>query len=194
MNEALLLNLQWGDWFELFLHTLTMSLLAVGGAITILPAMHVYLVEQHNLLTDTQFNASIVMAQASPGPNVLVIAVFGWLVGLQTGSLANGLIGVAVMMTGMMLPCSTLTYHASRWLQKNRERRTVRAFRQGMIPVVTALLLAAAWIISGSHNNPEKDWPLWLVTVVSALLVWRTRLHLLWLLAVGAALGWHGLI
>jgi len=30
---------------------------------------------------------------------------------------------------------------------------------------------------------------LWLLTLGSALLIWRTRLHLLWMLAVGAALG-----
>ncbi|MDD2691083.1 MAG: chromate transporter, partial [Simplicispira sp.] len=37
------------------------------------------------------------------------------------------------------------------------------------------------------------DWALWLLTLVVALLVWRTRLHLLWLLGAGAllgALGW----
>jgi chromate transporter len=38
-----------------------------------------------------------------------------------------------------------------------------------------------------------RDWRLWLVTVISALVVWRTKLHLLWLLGGGAllgALGW----
>jgi chromate transporter len=29
---------------------------------------------------------------------------------------------------------------------------------------------------------------------VTALVVWRTRLHLLWLLGGGAALGWFGLL
>ena len=31
---------------------------------------------------------------------------------------------------------------------------------------------------------------LWLLTLVCALLVWRTRIHLLWLLAGGALVGW----
>jgi chromate transporter len=32
------------------------------------------------------------------------------------------------------------------------------------------------------------------VTAVSTIIVWRTRIHLLWLLGAGALLGWHGLI
>lgn len=194
MTGTALLSMNWGDWLGLFLHTAMLSLLSVGGGITIMPALHQYIVDDHNWLTDTQFNASIVMAQAAPGPNVLMIAVFGWSVGIQTGSMLTGLLGVAVIMTGMMLPCTTLTYYASRWLQANRERRAVRAFRQGMIPIVTALLVAAAWIIASSHDNLDKDWGLWLVSGIVTLIVWRMRLHLLWLLAAGALLGWFGVI
>ncbi|MBS1170291.1 MAG: chromate transporter [Burkholderiaceae bacterium] len=194
MNSTVLLSLNWQDWLGLFLHTAMLSLLSVGGGITIMPALHQYIVEQHAWLTDAQFNASIVIAQAAPGPNVLMIAIFGWSIGLQTGSMLNGLIGVAAIMTGMMLPTATLTYYASRWLQANRERQSVRAFRQGMIPIVSALLVASAWIIAASHNDVAKDWPLWVVSGTVMLLVWRTRLHLLWMLAAGALLGWLGLI
>jgi chromate transporter len=37
-------------------------------------------------------------------------------------------------------------------------------------------------------------WPLWLVTAATALIVWKTRIHLLWLLAGGALLGWFGYV
>ena len=188
------ITITWHDWLNLFLHTAMLSLLAVGGGITIMPAMHNYIVDQHGWLTDTQFNASIVMAQAAPGPNVLMIAIFGWSIGLQAGSMLTGLLGVLIIMTGMMLPCSFLTYKASRWLEKNHHRRTVRAFRMGMIPIVSALLVAAAWVIASAHDNPARDWGLWLTVAVVTLVVWRTRLHLLWLLAAGALLGWFGII
>ncbi|MBS1186062.1 MAG: chromate transporter [Burkholderiaceae bacterium] len=194
MTDAALLSLGWSDWLGLFLHTAMLSLLSVGGGITIMPALHHYIVADHAWLTDAQFNASIVIAQAAPGPNVLMIAIFGWTIGLQTGSMLNGLVGVAAIMAGMMLPTATVTYYASRWLQFNRERRSVRAFRQGMIPIVSALLVASAWIIAASHDDLTRDWPLWVVSATVMLLVWRTRLHLLWMLAAGALLGWFGLI
>jgi chromate transporter len=192
MNEVLHLN--WSDWLQLFAHYVSLSLLAVGGAITTAPDMHRFLVEQQHWLTDSQFNASIAIAQAAPGPNVLFVALMGWNVGLNAGGLQPALFGVLVSMAGIMVPSSTLTYLASRWGHENRDLRAVRAFKQGMAPIVIALLIATGWILASAHGDPARDWPLWLTTVVTTLVVWRTRLHLLWLLAAGGALGWFGLV
>ena len=197
MNAAhqIALNLQPADWLQLLLYFLTLSLMAVGGAIATAPDMHRFLVDQQHWLTDAQFNASIAIAQAAPGPNVLFIALLGWNVGLNagggTGPAAWGLgaLGVAVCMVGILLPSSLLTWQASRWGQRNKAMRSVRAFKQGMAPLVIGLLLATGWLLGSASGQISKDWRLWLLSVVCALLVWRTRLHLLWLLAAGAALG-----
>ena len=196
MNHAI--ALQPLDWLNLFLYYISISLLAVGGAIATAPDMHRFLVERQGWLTDLQFNASIAIAQAAPGPNVLFIALLGWNVGINAGGAgpagwASGALGVVLSMVGIMLPSTTLTWLATRWGHRNRERRSVRAFKQGMAPVVIGLLLATAWLLGSAHSNPATDWALWLLTAVCALLVWRTRLHLLWLLGAGAllgALGW----
>lgn len=198
MATALILNLQPLDWLNLFLYFLSVSLLAVGGAIATAPDMHRFLVERQGWLTDVQFNTSIVIAQSAPGPNVLFIALLGWNVGLNTGhgshpAWAFGALGVAVTMLGVMLPSSLLTWAATRWAHRNRERRSVRAFKQGMAPLVIGLILATAWVLASAHGDPAHDWRLWLLSAVTTLLVWRTRLHLLWLLGAGAllgALGW----
>ena len=198
MDTTLHLQLQPLDWLQLFLYFFSVSLLAVGGAIATAPDMHRHLVEQQGWLTELQFNTSIVLAQAAPGPNVLFIALLGWNLGLNTGNgtqlaWAAGALGALVCMLGIMLPSSLLTWAATRWAHKNRERRAVRAFKQGMAPLVIGLILATAWVLGKAHGDAARDWPLWLLTTVTTLLVWRTRLHLLWLLAGGAllgALGW----
>lgn len=188
------LQFNWGDWLQLFTHFLTLSLLAVGGAISTAPDMHRFLVDQQGWLTDSQFTASIAIAQAAPGPNVLFVALMGWNVGLNAGGLGSALFGVLVTMLGILLPSSTLTYLTSRWSHENRELRAVRAFKQGLAPIVISLLIATGWILASAHGDPARDWPLWLTTVVSALFVWRTRLHILWLLGIGGLLGWFGLV
>lgn len=198
MATALTLQLQPLDWLNLFLYYMSISLLAVGGAIATAPDMHRFLVERQGWLTDAQFNTSIVIAQSAPGPNVLFIALLGWNVGLNTGDGAHmawaaGALGVALCMLGAMLPSSLLTWAATRWAHRNRERRSVRAFKQGMAPLVIGLILATAWVLGSAHGDPARDWRLWLLSAVTTLLVWRTRIHLLWLLAGGAllgALGW----
>ena len=188
------------DWLALLTHFMSLSLLAVGGAITTAPDMHRYLVDEQHWLSDGQFTSSIALAQAAPGPNVLFVALLGWNVGMNAGggmgagpvAWAYSLAGVCVAMIGIMLPSTTLTFAAARWGHQNRELRAVRAFKQGMAPIVIALLIATGWILAASHGSSLNNWPLWLVTAVSALLVWRTRLHLLWLLGAGGLLGWFG--
>lgn len=194
MNEALQPLAQWSDWLTLFLHYLSLSLLSVGGALTTAPEMHRYLVEQQHWLTESQFNASIAIAQMSPGPNMLYIALIGWNIGLNTGSMAAGFAGAILTVAGILLPSSTVTYHASRWAHRNRKLRVVRAFTQGMSPIVVGLLIATGWIVISGYSNASSDWSLWLLTAMAALIVWRTRMPLLLLLASGAALGWFGIV
>lgn len=182
------------DWLSLFVHYLSLSMLCVGGAITTAPDMHRFLVQEKAWLTDPQFSASIAIAQAAPGPNVLFTALMGWNVGLNAGGLWTALLGMLLCLGGIMLPSSVVVYLTAHWSHRNRELRAVRAFKQGMAPLVVALLVATGWILATANGYAASNWPAWAVTFVTALVVWRTRVHLLWLLAAGALLGWMGWI
>lgn len=203
MNAAqaahqLAIHMQPSDWLHLLLYFASLSLMAVGGAIATAPDMHRFLVDGRGWLTDTQFTSSIAIAQAAPGPNVLFIALLGWNVGLNAGggsgplSWSLGALGVLICMTGILLPSTLLCWQASRWGQRNKSLRSVRAFKQGMAPLVIGLLLATGWLLGSASGQPAKDWRLWLISIVCMVLVWRTRLHLLWLLGIGAFLGAMG--
>jgi chromate transporter len=196
------LTLTGADWLALLTHFLSLSLLAIGGAITTAPDMHRYLVDQQHWLSDAQFSSSIAVAQAAPGPNVLFIALLGWNVGMNAGvGMGGGLLawvyalfGVAIAMVGILVPSTTLTFAAARWGHQNRELRAVRAFKQGMAPIVIALLIATGWILTSNQGNLAQHWPAWLLTAATAVMVWLTRVHLLWLLGAGALMGWLGWI
>jgi len=194
MNAAIHITLEWHDWLNLFGHYLLLSMMSLGGAISTTSEMHRFLVEQHGWLTQAQFNDSIALAQAAPGPNVLFVALMGWHVGINAGSTAAALLGVATTMTGILLPSTIFTYQVAQWGHRNRELRTVRAFKQGMAPVVIALLLSTAWILASSAGGSGAPWHLWLLALASCLVIWRTKVHLLWVLGAGALLGALGLV
>jgi len=187
----------WSELVTLFSHFVSLSLLSIGGAITTVPEMHRFLVADYGWLTEDQFSSSIALAQAAPGPNVLFVAVLGWTVGMnaaggpsatpQAWALASACVFVAMM--GILLPSATLTYFASRWGQRNRKRPTVRAFKLAMAPIVVALLLATGWVLTAGHGSWVSHPGPYLLTLATALMVWRSRLHLLWLLAAGALAG-----
>lgn len=188
------------DWLDIFLQFLSLSLLAVGGPMSTAPDMHRYLVTQQHWLTEAQLSSSIALAQAAPGPNVLFVGLLGWNLGLNAAgglgagphAIALALFGLLLAMTGCMLPALVLAYHASRWAQRHSDRRPVRAFKAGMAPLVVALMIATGWLLAAAHGNAAEDWRLWLLTLVATLIVWRTQVHLLWLIAAGALLGGLG--
>jgi chromate transporter len=164
--------------------------------------MHRYLVDERNWLTDASFSSSIALAQSAPGPNVLFVALMGWQVGINAGggfgagpsAWGLGLMGVTLSMLGILLPSSVLTYKATKWAHQNRNLLSVRAFKSGMSPIVIGLLVSTGWLLSVAQNDYAKNWKLWLVTIVATLVVTRTSIHLLWLIAAGGLVGATGIL
>ncbi len=182
------------DWLGLFTHFLSLSLLSVGGAIAMTPDMHRYLVDQNPWMTDAQFTSSVAIAQVAPGPNVLFVGLLGWNAGLNAAGWPGAALGMFLTLVGMMGPSSTLTYLAAQWGHRNRDLRWVRAFKMGMTPIVIALMMSTGWILSTGGRYELSHWPVWLLSVGAMILCWRTRIHLLWLLAAGALAGGFGLV
>jgi chromate transporter len=170
------------DLAALFGQLILMSPLAVGGALAVLPDLHRVMVTDMGLLTDEQFTASIAITQASPGPNVLFVAVMGYQ--------AAGLVGAAVTLLGILLPSTTLACVAANWGSARRDWRIIRAFKTGMAPIVIALMLATGWIL----NAQAPSWGHLVIALTAALLMWRARIHVLALIAAGALAGAAGWI
>lgn len=194
MSDTLTLAMLWTDWFNLFKHFASISIASVGGPLVLLPEVHHFLVEQQSWLTDAQFRASIVIAQASPGPNVMFVALMGWNIGLNAGGFGWATFSAIICMMGILMPSSLLIFVTARWVQKHQHMRAVRAFKLGLSPVVISMMIAAGWLLATANTTVTHDWPLWVVAAVTAVIVYRTKVHMLYLLAMGAVLGASGLL
>jgi chromate transporter len=187
------------DWLNIALQFASVSLFAIGGAIGLLPEMHQFFVIENKYITEDQFTSGIALAQASPGPNALMMAMLGWGFGINATPVGQSTIPYAVMafvmsMICILLPSCLLNYTATKWVHKNSERMIVRAFKQGVAPVVVGTMLASSWIIVAHDMNIQIYWPTWLLAFVAVLLVVFTRLHILALLGLGALVGMTGWI
>ena len=81
--------------FDLFIQNVKLALQAVGGAMSIIPA-----IEQFNLMPSETLANLVVIGQASPGPNMLLIPLIGWqILGVQ---------GALVATIGFCLPSAVL--------------------------------------------------------------------------------------
>lgn len=168
---------------DLFLHFLLFSLLATGGGISLAPEMHRYLVSETGLLTDTQFTSAIAIAHSAPGPNILFVTVLGWQAAGPWGALATTV--------GVIGPASILVLLVSRFSHSRANMPWVKAMKEGLAPVVIALMLATSWILC----EPWFDNVRLLTLVVAAMLVAAlTRVPPVALIAVGAVIGAMGLL
>lgn len=177
------------DALNLFFHLMLMSFLAVGGLIATVPEMHRYLVDQHHWLTHVQFNTAVTMGQAAPGPNILFVALFGWNIGMNHGGEGFALFLALLCMLAVLIPGVLLIAVISGWLHRNRQLRSVKAFKAGLSPLVVALLITTGYLLASNHSaRAYPEW-LWALVAGSFLLAWRTRIPVLAILALGGVLG-----
>jgi chromate transporter len=166
---------------DLFLEFTLLSFVAFGGATALLPEMHRVVVEQHQWLNDTTFTHLYAIAQAAPGPNVLVVTLIGWKIAGLAGALATTL--------AMCLPMSVIIYLLiDRW-QSFAGQRWQRAVSLGVAPLAVGLIFSGALLIAQSAGLAWGGALLVLIVVVFHL---RTRWHPLWFIAVGALAGLLG--
>ena len=80
-----------------------MSLFAIGGANSAVPEMYRMAVEIENWMTDRQFADMFAIAQVTPGPNVIIVALIGYHVA--------GLIGALVALLAMCGPTCVFAFY-----------------------------------------------------------------------------------
>ena len=175
------------DLLGLMLHFMMLSMLAVGGAITTAPDMQRYVVIQNHWITDAQFSASIAIAQAAPGPNVLFVAVIGWNVAGPWGAFAT--------LVGSLSPSTLLTLWIARWGEQRRDSRALRAFTTGMAPLTLGLLAATGWILAEPFvREPSQRFGALFLVATTIVLMTRSKISPMWLVALGAAVGTLGAV
>jgi chromate transporter len=158
-----------------------LSLMAVGGAVTVLPEMHRSIVDVHGWMSGAQFAELFALAQASPGPNILVVSLVGWKVA--------GLAGALVATAAMCVPSCVLTFTASGIWQRFRGARWLTALQDGLVPVTVGLIVAGGYLITLSADHSIVAFA---ITAVTAFTVLTTRIHPLWLFAAAGLIGLAG--
>ncbi len=160
-----------------------LSLVAVGGGNTILPEMQRQVVSVHRWMTGQDFAAMYALAQAAPGPNMLVATLIGWRVG--------GLPGALVATGSLCGPSSLLSYLVSGAWFRFREARWRRVMQAGLTPVTVGLIMAGAALLTAATS---VDWRYAALTAAVTLALLVTRLNPLLGLGLGAVLGITGVL
>jgi chromate transporter len=164
-------------------HFALLSLLAFGGATPVVPEMHRLAVDVHGWMSDAEFAELFALAQAAPGPNMMIVS----LVGLR----AAGVAGALVATLAMCGPSCVLTYAVMRGMDRTWIRPWRAVVQAGLAPITVGLILGSGYVLTRAADHTPAAYVLTAATVVWGL---ATRWSPLWLLGGAAALGLAGLI
>jgi chromate transporter len=160
-----------------------LSLFAIGGANAVIPEMHRQAVDIQGWMTSQRFADLFAIAQASPGPNILIVTLIGWELG--------GVIGALIATVAMIGPTSILTYLVGRIWHRFRHARWRTVTQNGLTPVTIGLVAASSYVLARAADTGPGALAVTLATAAALVL---TRLHPFIFLAAGAVLGIVGVI
>ena len=108
--------------------------------------MHRIAVEVMHWMSDRQFADMFAIAQVSPGPNVIIVALIGYHVA--------GFAGAAVATTAMCGPTCLLAFFVARIWDRFKDAHWRIAIQAGLVPLSLGLIAASAFVLArtADHN------------------------------------------
>ncbi|MFW1811597.1 chromate transporter [Acinetobacter ursingii] len=155
-----------------------LSVLAFGGGNAILPEMQHQVVNIHHWMSTEQFSSLFAMAQAAPGPNMMIVPLIGWHVA--------GPAGLLVTSIAKFGPSSMITVYVLKFWQRFKDHPFRSRFEQALKPITVGLVLVSAWMIA--HASAQNT-ILVMIVILTTLLGLFKRIHPLWVMLLGAGLG-----
>lgn len=155
-----------------------LSVLAFGGGNAILPEMQHQVVTVHQWMTAEQFSSLFAMAQAAPGPNMMIVPLVGWHVAGPAGLLVTSLAKFG--------PSSIITVYVLKFWQRFNDHPLRARFEKALKPITVGLVLVSAWLIADASAQNAL---LILIVILTAILGMFKKVHPLWVMALGAGLG-----
>ena len=155
-----------------------LSLVAFGGMPAVMPEMQRLVVDVKGWTTPAQFIQLFAIAQAAPGPNVLIVSLVGWR--------AAGLPGAIVALLAVCAPAAVLAWWIADLWERFKESPWRRAIQKAIAPLVVGLTLSGGYVLC---TPATPDWRLWLIAGASAVAMLALKVNPLWLLAAGGAAG-----
>lgn len=168
---------------ELFVSFFLVAFVSFGGASAVIPELYRIAVTEHAWMDAQTFTELFAIAQAAPGPNVLIVTLIGQHVAGWSGALLATL--------GICLPMSVLVGILFKHWDQLQHWRGRAAIQLGVAPLAVGLVLASGTLIARSAG---PGWAGIALVVVTIWLSLRTKLHPLWMILLGALAGAAGLV
>lgn len=130
--------------WSLFITFFIVGFVSFGGGYAIIPVIEHETI-RHGWMTSQQLIDIIAVAGMSPGPIATNTAVF---IGFQTA----GLLGAVISAVAITLPSIIIVFIIAMFFYKIHDMPVVQSAFYGLRPVITALILFAAFSFAGTNG------------------------------------------
>ncbi|MCQ8241351.1 chromate transporter [Rhizosaccharibacter radicis] len=156
----------------------SLSLLAFGGGNAVMVAIQHAAVDQHHWMTTEQFVDLFALSRAAPGPGSLIVAL--------VGQKAAGIAGALVACLAMYLPSSLLVTLAARFWRRHEKAAWRFRVEQALVPLAIGLTVGSGVVLALRNDRDPSSW---IITIIAAAILTRSKLSPLLVLGVGGLAG-----
>jgi chromate transporter len=164
---------------QLALYFALLSVVSVGGIPSVMPEMQRLVVDVQGWMSAAEYTQLFAIAQAAPGPNVLVTALIGW----KVAGIAGGLVALGAFCG----PAALLAYSIGGLWDRMRDAPWRKVFQRALVPITVGFVVSGGYVLATPLG---VNWTNALIAGASAALLYGTRLNPLWILAGGGVLGY----
>lgn len=154
-----------------------LSLIAFGGGNAVLPEMQHQVVVAQQWMTAQQFSYMFAIAQAAPGPNMMIVPLVGWHVA--------GPIGLLITSLAKFGPSSLITLYVLKFWDRFKQRPLRIWIESALKPITVSLVLISTWIIAQPATHDPR---LIGIVLLSSVLALIKSVHPLWIMLIAAGL------
>ena len=160
-----------------------MALLAFGGATAVVPEIHRQAVDLHGWMSERQFADMFAIAQAFPGPNVMIVTLVGYHVA--------GFAGAVVTTVAMCGPTAALAGVLARTWDRFKDASWRQVIQAALVPISVGLVASSAIVLS---QVAVRNWAAAVILAGTAAIAYWTRWNPLWLIGLAGAAGIAGVV
>jgi chromate transporter len=164
---------------QLALYFALLSIISVGGVPSVMPEMQRLVVDVQGWMSAAEYTQLFAVAQAAPGPNVLVTALVGW----KVAGAAGGFVALAAFCG----PAATLAYAIGAYWDRMRDAPWRKVVQRALVPLTVGFIVSGGYVLATPHG---VDWRSALIAGAAAAILYLSKLNPLWILAGGGLLGY----
>jgi chromate transporter len=142
-------------------------------------------------LTSEDFTNMVALAQAAPGPNILMWSLISFQAAASYG-LALSILTALVGLLAFIIPTCTIAFLVNRLLESRSKEKLIKAVKTGLVPLTAGIVIASGWLLTDAAATANKSDPLvwiYLLSAGVAIASYVKQINPLWMVALGGIAG-----